>query len=42
MVNISRKVAVCLQENTHSMRQIHVIRKGASERVKELIALLNG
>ena len=28
--------------DTHSMRQIHVIRKGASEGVKELIALLNG
>ncbi|WP_373835837.1 Sir2 family NAD-dependent protein deacetylase, partial [Bacteroides heparinolyticus] len=28
--------------DTHSMRQIHVIRKGASEGMKELIALLNG
>ncbi|AVM52818.1 NAD-dependent deacetylase [Bacteroides zoogleoformans] len=28
--------------DTHSMRQIHVIRKGASEGMKELTALLNG
>ena len=28
--------------DTHSARQIHVIRKGASEGVRELIALLNG